>query len=255
MFPNAAIMDSSGTSLFPLYLTRDDARRAASPFEVPIADASYKLKPWADPNPVADAGGMVTYQRLPLPGDTDPATGKQATTLIPFKVPAKWASAYNLPGLPNFAEYVPMGTQAQIPATSNPAGPSYTLDAFMLSTAEQAQRLQEELGVGGEIKEAQPGQFPIIYGEETRRVFVIIPPWPDALALIVGFLLRSKNAHGVGMPGHWDRSNPNSPVWIFENINVNTGAETEFTPAKPVPEGYSIVMTMFGQAIYAKLGG
>lgn len=249
-----AIMDSTGTSLFPGFLSRDDARRATPPFETPIANPMIGTKTWADSSiPKPDANGNVMYFRLPVPGDIDPNTGKQATGPVAFYIPAQWAPLYNLPGVPNFPPYV----VAPAPGFSiTIAGVTSLMNPNLLSTLDQANAMQKALGYGTVSEQAVAvpnGVMPAPFqysADEPRRVYVITPPWPNAVPLNVGSLLLQQNAHGVGMPGYWNLSNPANPTWAFTSVNAATGLLDVPTPAKPLAPGQQVGFDMFGQAFY-----
>jgi hypothetical protein len=256
MTPTA--MDSTGTNLFPNFITRDDCRRAAPPFETTIADPTYPTKTWADPNPPApDANGNVFYYRLPVPGE--------AAELIPFPVPAKWAPLYNLPGRPQFPAYTPAATQAFISSPSSSV--QEPMNPETLSTYAQAVELLAELssqfGITGQIVEqtvpvpggAGNGQYNYPPGED-RRVFVIQPAAtannPSPLPINVGLMLVEMYGQGIGAPGSWV-VNGQGYAWSPAQINQSTANGTVPLPAKPVPPGETILQNMFGQAVYAKV--
>jgi hypothetical protein len=249
-FMTPAIMGDTGTNLFPNFLNRDQLRAATST-EAPIADPTYPAKTWADPNPPeADADGNVTYNRLPLPGEAD--------TLIPFKLPQKWAGVYNLTNVPQFPSWTPAPTDAYI---SGPNMPQSPLNPMLLSTMQQAIAMLTSLGIQGQISEQTApegaGGASYVYPtDQTRKIYVITPTgWPNALPINVGLLMNEQNGSGVGAPGVWDMSNPASPAWRPSPINTSTAAGTVPLPAKPLAPGQSIVMLMmFGQAVYATLG-
>lgn len=242
-----AIMDSKGTNLFPNFLSRDDCRRATPPFEAGIADATWPQQTWADPNAVADGDGNSTYFRLPNPGESN--------ALVPFKLPTLRAKVLNLPGVPIFQAYIPVPTNASM---NVPNGPATPINVSLVSTLDQAKAMQVALGYGAVAEQTQTiGAFPEEFSYpdpgDPRRVYVIVPPWPNALPLNVGQLLASQNALGVGVPGSWSIANPAGPVWVPGPVNSAVGAGIVPTPAKPLAPGQSIMMTMFGIAIYVTI--
>lgn len=239
MIPSAGSLESVDANLVPIFASRDALRRASQP-EAPIADASWPEQDWCVPDAIPDANGNTAFFRLPKQGE--------GTGLVEFVIPTARARVYNLPGVPLFKGY-------EIPDLGVTFSNGGGVNPQKLSTRDQALELFLELELGGTVEEEKGPSESVVYvypEAETRRWWNIRPPWPNAIPINVGELLSMKNGHGVGLPMHWDLTNPQTPFPVFETINTATAKTRVLWPARPIPEGYRIFQSMFGQAIYVK---
>ena len=136
-------------------------------------------------------------------------------------MPAQEAATVNLPGAIQYPPYVVAPTFATRGGSS--------LNAIYLSLESDARALMQELG-GDNLQQEDLPSFPASYpNDELRR------PWYFLLQgqpVNVGALLLSRNAQGVGAPGHWDVSSP-QPVWVPDPAGP-TGAD-DTRPLREMP--------------------
>jgi hypothetical protein len=87
------------------------------------------------------------------------------------------------------------------------------------------------LGATGLSDEGATVIFPVVYPpEEQRRMWSIL--LPNGQQVNVGALLQSRNAKGVGAPGHWDLSS-SGLVWVADPTPPTGFDDTR--PPRPVP--------------------
>lgn len=166
-------------------------------------DKTKPPKHWEDNTLVGIApDALVQYDRLPRPGE--------ALVIRSFTLSAGDASHVNIEGVTHYPAYVIQPTSAMI---FMPGQEPQGINPIYLSTLPDANRIKNE--IGGEsvvIDNTWGGGVDIEYGNEQRRVFVIIR---GSARLNAGLLIANQYAHGIGSPGHWDKSLV-EPAWITE---------------------------------------
>lgn len=211
----------------------------------PTWDGVRQIQRWSD------SGAAI------LPADEtyiDPLTGKlpfayvvdQTNFTVSKKsivMTNKQASTPNLPGATTYPKYSVAPAGLYIP-TSSDVGviqKSY-VDPFSLSTFEQAQGLVLALQASGlsiensmvETNFGGPFAFQSDPGEMRRLWNVKVV---GGSTLNVGLLLASKNAAGVGAPGHWEKNtNPMySDIRWISDVPTDVG-EQDPRPEIPIPQ-------------------
>lgn len=178
-------------SAYKFQFTSRDQQPAA-----PTYDPKLPVKSWADPA----ATGTMSY------------TVWDGSKIATLTVPPEQAGL-NLPGLALFPLYNPPPTLAH-------RGSGGLVPASFVSTREQAETLMGGLNLPATaLFDAGPvlwPGFPVIYpdpSQDPRRVWAFeFKTQPNVL---VGPLLVSEYANGVGAPGHWDLSET-VPTWVSE---------------------------------------
>jgi hypothetical protein len=192
-----------------------ESYRAAFGVEAPAYDPVRRRKSWFDSTvDVSDPDNVAIYR---IAAQDQNGNG----ILRQMVMPAQEAAAVNLPGAIQYPPYVVTPTRATRGGSS--------LNAIYLSLESDAQALMKELG-GDNLQQEELPSFPADYpSDEPRR------PWNFLIQgrpVNVGSLLLSRNAQGVGAPGHWDVSAA-EPVWV-PNPPGPTGAD-DVRPPREMP--------------------
>jgi len=192
--PNAEFYNIQDLVLFKAYSR--DSYRAAFGVEAAAYDPSRVLKSWFDSTvDVSDTNNVAVY-RVVVQDQSGNGILRQMV------LPAQEAATVNLPGAIQYPPYV-------VPPTLATRGGS-TLNAIYLSLESDAQALMTQLGGSGLQQEELPS-YPASYpSDEPRRQWYFLA---QGQPVNVGALLFTRNAQGVGTPGHWDVSSP-QPVWV-----------------------------------------
>jgi hypothetical protein len=211
--PNQELYSVQELSLFKTYSR--DSYRTAFGLEAPAYDPARLLKSWFDSTvDVSDPGNVAVYH---IVAQTQNGNG----ILRQIVIPAHEAATVNLPGAIQYPPYVLAPTLAT-------RGGS-TLNPIYLSLESGARALMEELG-GSSLQQEDLPSFPATYpGDEPRRQWYFLV---QGQAVNVGALLLTRNAQGVGAPGHWDVSS-GQPVWVSDPSGP-TGEE-DTRPPRPMP--------------------
>ena len=192
-----------------------DTYRAAFGMEAPAYDPARVIKTWFDSTvDVSHPGNLAVYRVV-----TQDQKGNGV--LQQMVLPAQEAATVNLPGAIPYAPYVVTPTLAT-------RGGS-VMNPIYLSLESDAQALMIGLG-GTNLQQEDLPSFPASYpSDEPRR------PWyflVKGVSVNAGALLWTRNAKGVGAPGHWDISAP-QPVWV-PDPPAPTGEE-DTRPRRAVP--------------------
>ena len=192
--PNTEFYSIQDLQLFKAYSR--DSYRAAFGVQAPAYDPARVLKSWFDSTvDVSDPGNVAVYRVVAQ----DP-NGKGI--LRQTVMPAQEAATVNLPGAIQYPPYVVAPTLAT-------RGGSI-LNPIYLSLESDAQALMKTLG-GDSLQQEDLPSFPASYpADEPRRQWYFLV---RGQSVNVGALLLTRNAQGVGAPGHWDVSSP-QPVWV-----------------------------------------
>jgi hypothetical protein len=230
--PNTEFYNIQDLALFQAYSR--ESYRAAFGVEAAAYDASRVLKSWFDSTvDISDPGNVAVYRVV--------AQDQSGNGILRQMVmPAQEAATVNLPGAIRYPPYVVAPTLAT-------RGGSI-LNPIYLSLENDAQALLTQLG-GSNLQQEDLPSFPASYpSDELRR------PWYfllDGQTVNVGALLLTRNAQGVGAPGHWDVSSP-QPVWV-PDPPAPTGADDTRPPRGmpvrdllPNEQLYSGVMGILG---------
>ncbi len=182
--------DSYGFRELALFRTYTrETLRAAFGIEAPAFDPSRVIKTWFDSTAdTSDPANVVVYKVI-VPDQ------KGQWNLRQMVLPAGEAATLNLPGAVQYPTYV-------IAPTSAYRGVNSGIWPITLSLRSEAAALLEELGLG-ELELVDEGVgtvFPVIYGDDPRRQWFFT--YQNEVHN-VGSLLASRNAAGVGSPGHW----------------------------------------------------
>jgi len=166
-----------------------DSYLAAFGVQAAAYDPTRRRKSWFDSTvDVSDPGNVAVYH---IAGQDQNGNG----ILKQIVMPAQEAATVNLPGTIQYPPYVVAPTLAT--RNGNPLNPNY------LSLQSDAQALMTQLG-GSNLQQEDLPFFPASYpSDEPRR------PWyflMQGQPVNVGMLLLTRNAQGVGSPGHWDVS-------------------------------------------------
>ncbi len=209
--PGQPKQDSYGFSELALFKTfTRDSFRSAFGSEAPPYDPTRLIKTWFDSSAdTSDPANVVLYKIL-----TPDPKGQWGFRQV--VMPAREAGTLNLPGAVTYPPYVIAPTTAARGVTSG-------IWPVTLSLKSDGLALLEELGLS-ELElfdEGEGSVFPIVYGDDPRRVWYFVH---KGLVHGVGGLLASKNARGVGAPGHW-----------------SVGDTIEWIPDPPAPTGLSDV--------------
>ncbi len=192
--PGTAFYTVQDLALFKSYSR--DSYRAAFGVEAPAYDPMRRRKTWFDST--ADVSGPDNVAVYRIVAVDQNATG----ILRQIVMPAQEAATVNLPGAIPYPPYIVEPTGATRGGSS--------LNAIYFSLESDAQALMKELG-GDNLQQEDLPSFPASYpSDELRR------PWYflfHGQPVNVGALLLSRNAQGVGAPGHWDVSSL-QPVWV-----------------------------------------
>ena len=189
--------------------------RAAFGVQAPAYDPTRRGKSWFDSSVDLSASDNVAVYRIVAQDQSGNGILQQIV------IPAQEAASVNLSGPVQYAPYV----VAPTPATRGGSG----LNPIYLSLESDAQALMQELG-GDTLQLEELPSFPADYpAGEPRRLWDFLV---RGRAVNVGSLLLSRNAQGVGAPGHWDVSAP-EPVWIPDPAGP-TGAD-DTRPPREMP--------------------
>lgn len=192
--PGTDFYSIQALALFKQY-TRE-SYKAAFGVEAAAYDSTRVLKSWFDSTVDVSSPDNVAVYRVA--GQDQNGTGIFRQVVMP----AQEAATVNLPGAIEYAPYVVAPTLAT-------RGGS-TLNAIYFSLESDAQTLMKQLG-GDHLQQEDLQSFPAIYpSDELRR------PWyflVQGQPFNVGALLMTRNAQGVGYPGHWDVSS-GQPAWV-----------------------------------------
>jgi hypothetical protein len=192
-----------------------DSYRAAFGVEAAAYDPTRVRKSWFDSTvDVSDPSNVAVYRVV--------AQDQNGNGILRQMVmPAQEAATINLPGAIRYPPYVVAPTLAT-------RGGS-TLNAIYLSLESDAQELMTQLGGTGLQQEELPS-YPASYpSDEPRRQWYFLA---QGQPVNVGALLFTRNAQGVGAPGHWDVSSP-QPVWV-PDLPAPTG-EDDTRPPRSMP--------------------
>jgi hypothetical protein len=211
--PNTEFYSIQDLLLFKAY-SRESYRTAFS-VEAPAYDPARVLKSWFDSTvDVSDPGNVAVYRVV---AQDQSGNG----TLRQMVMPAQEAATVNLPGAVQYPPYVVAPTLA----TRGGSIPN----PIYLSLESDALALMNSLG-GSNLQEEDLPSFPASYpSDEPRRQWYFLVRGQSAN---VGALLLTRNAQGVGAPGHWDVSSP-QPVWV-PDPPAPTGAD-DTRPPRAVP--------------------
>jgi hypothetical protein len=192
-----------------------DSYLAAFGVEAAAYDPTRVRKSWFDSTvDVSDPSNVAVYRVV--------AQDQNGNGILRQMVmPAQEAATINLPGAIRYPPYVVAPTLAT-------RGGS-TLNAIYLSLESDAQELMTQLGGTGLQQEELPS-YPASYpSDEPRRQWYFLA---QGQPVNVGALLFTRNAQGVGAPGHWDVSSP-QPVWV-PDLPAPTG-EDDTRPPRSMP--------------------
>lgn len=221
--PQLAVYGADQLQLFPR-LTRASYMELHGG-QAPAWSRERRIKRWFDTSVLEGLEGdparkTVRYDVF------DPVAG----TLVPLEISAEEASRPNLPGALSYPKHQVAPTRAVV--RSAVTGEEWPLNPALLCEHFEAAALARELGLTpGSVGETVFGGafFSYRWNGETRRPWVI--HWGDA-PLQAALLIAERNRHGVGAPGHWDKTG-REPVWIPE-AQGDTG-ERDPRPEIPVP--------------------
>ena len=193
-----------------------DSYRAAFGLEAPAYDPSRVLKSWFDSTvDIADPGNVAVYRTV---AQDQGGNG----ILRQMVMPAHEAATVNLPGTIRYPPY------AVAPTLATRGGS--ILNPIYLSLENDAQALMTQLG-GSNLQQEDLPSFPASYpSDEPRRQWYFLF---HGQAVNAGALLLTRNAQGVGAPGHWDVSSP-QPVWIPDPPAPTGEDDTRSPRAMPV---------------------
>jgi hypothetical protein len=211
--PNTEFYNIQDLALFKAYSR--DTYRAAFGVEAAPYDPSRVGKSWFDSTvDVADPSNVAVYRVV--------AQDQNGNGILRQMVmPAQEAATVNLPGAIQYPPYVVAPTLAT-------RGGS-TLNAIYLSLESDAQELMTQLSGTG-LQQEQLPSYPASYpSDEPRRQWYFLA---QGQPVNVGALLFTRNAQGVGAPGHWDVSSP-QPVWV-PDLPAPTG-EDDTRPPRSMP--------------------
>ena len=211
--PNTEFYNIQDLALFKAYSR--DSYRTMFGVEAAAYDPTRVLKSWFDSTvDVSDPGNVAVYRVV--------AQDQNGNGILRQMVmPAQEAATINLPGAIRYPPYVVAPTLAT-------RGGS-TLNAIYLSLESDAQELMTQLGGTGLQQEELPS-YPASYpSDEPRRQWYFLA---QGQPVNVGALLFTRNAQGVGAPGHWDVSSP-QPVWV-PDLPAPTG-EDDTRPPRSMP--------------------
>lgn len=211
--PSTEFYSTQDLALFKAF-TRDSYRTAFG-VEARAYDPARLLKSWFDSTvDVSDPGNVAVYRVV-----AQDQNGKGFLRQV--VMPAQEAATVNLPGAIQYPPYVVAPTLATRGGSA--------LNAVYLSLESDAQTLLSELG-GTDLQQEDLQPFPASYpSDEPRR------PWNflvQGQRFNVGALLMTRNAGGVGSPGHWDVSSPQL-LWVADVPGPNGLDDTR--PVREMP--------------------
>lgn len=199
-------------TLFPPFADRADYK-AKTGHQAPPFLRTLPVKHWEDPGAKASPPGSA-YPFFYINRLGPPLRLSETIT-------AAEAARVNLPGAYVYEQRV------VAPTVATKAG--QTLDPKHLATEAEARALATEVAdafsvhvVASNIRVLDLDRFPITYGSETRRYWVMDIGTPGAAGSIttVGDMLALKNASGVGHPGHWTWSEVDGLGWIVDTADT-----------------------------------
>jgi hypothetical protein len=192
-----------------------ESYRAAFGVEAPAYDPTRLRKSWFDSTAdVSDPNNVAVYRIFAQ-------DQKGNGVLRQMIMPAQEAATVNLPGAIQYPPYIVQPTLAT-------RGGS-TLNAIYLSLESDAEALMKELG-GVNLQQEELPPFMTDYPSgEPRRAWQF---QVQGQSFNAGALLASRNAQGIGSPGHWDVSSPER-VWVPDPPGP-TGAD-DTRPPREVP--------------------
>ncbi len=185
-----------------------DSYRAAFGVQAPSYDPSRRTKSWFDSSvDPSDPEALAVYRVV--------AQDRSGAWLLrKVGMTAREAAAVNLPGLVDYPAYAVAPTGAT--RGGSLMNPDY------LSLESEAQALRQAIGGEGLVDEGLTTFFSAVFpSDEPRRMWSVMF---RARAFNVGVLLKSRNAAGVGSPGHWS-TQTGEPVWVTEVPAAGSGAE------------------------------
>jgi hypothetical protein len=211
--PNQELYSVQDLALFKTYSR--DSYRTVFGLEAAAYDPARLLKSWFDSTvDVSDPGNVAVYHVVAQ----TPSGGGILRQIV---MPAQEAATVNLAGAIQYPPYVVAPTLAT-------RGGS-VLNPIYLSLESDAQALMTELG-GSSLQQEDLPSFPATYpADEPRRQWYFMA---RGQAVNVGALLLTRNAQGVGAPGHWDVSS-GQPVWVSDPSGP-TG-ENDTRPPRQMP--------------------
>ena len=192
-----------------------ESYRAAFAVDAPAYDPARLRKNWFDSSVDVSGPQNVAVYRILAQDENGNGILRQMV------MPALEAATVNLPGTIQYPPYI-------VPPTLATRGGS-GLNAIYFSLESDAQALMQELG-GDQLRQEDLPSFPASYpsGELRRPWYFLFQGQP----VNVGALLLSRNAQGLGTPGHWDVSTP-QPVWVPDPAGP-TGAD-DTRPLREMP--------------------
>ena len=207
VIPAQPKQDSYGFSELALFKTYTrETYRTAFGVEAAPYDPARLTKSWFDSTvDTSDPSNVVLYKAI-FPDQKGQWGARQVV------MPASEAATLNLPGAVRYPPYV-------IAPTTAARGGNSGIWPVTLSLRSEAEAMLQELGLTESklLDEGEGSVFPVVYGDEPRRQWVF---GYRGVNYGIGGLLASKNAHGVGAPGHW-----------------SVAEEIEWIPDPPAPTG------------------
>jgi hypothetical protein len=211
--PNTEFFSVQDLALFRSYSR--DSYRAAFGVQAAAYDPARLRKSWFDSTVDVSNPNNVAIYYVPAMDQNGHGALRQMV------MPAQEAATVNLPGAISYPPYVVAPTLAT-------RGGS-TLNPIYLSLESDAQFLMIELG-GANLQQEELASFPASYpNDEPRRAWCFVL---QGQTINAGALLFSRNAQGMGVPGHWDVSSP-QPVWVSDPP-APTGAD-DTRPPREMP--------------------
>jgi hypothetical protein len=203
---------------------------------VPAFDPARVIKTWFDSTADTSDDANVVVYKVFVP-DAKGQWGVRQRVL-----PAREAATLNLPGAVQYPAYVIAPTRAY-------RGVNSGIWPITLSLRTEADGLLQELGLAGLAlsDEGVGSSFPVIYGDDPRRQWFFI--YKDEVHN-VGSLLASKNAAGIGSPGHWAIGekvawvpDPPAPTGLLD------ARPSREVPARDLLPNERVAMTLMGPVI------
>jgi hypothetical protein len=225
--------------LFPVYQTREDYRKRTGK-RAPAFDPSKPVRTWEDTGPGPETRTYFGF-------DWSDRT---------FKTVQMSPGPVNLPGPYEFDAYVIAPTKATVVSTYD--GSRQPLNPMLLSTAEDAKRLAQEIerdtGIRFEVVEdpALSGPFRHEFPPEEKRRFFSLQ-YGDYRGN-VGILMSNRHGLGVDRPGKWVFQAKSGLVFQHAYLEEwpRPGHPTvTFYPTRGLQPGEKLVVTPFGARIQA----